>query len=238
MAGKGKKISKEVRDKIIEEINLQVPYRTIAKKYGVSKTSVVRIKDEYDPGNIHKKLQREKLVLYNKMKSAAKTKAIIKRGDLLAENMINVGKIIIYGAEKLIEIVENSEKRVTSMLKDLKELRNYVSNCKELDPETEKAPLIAEIEKTISLAGNYYATNKILIEAVKELKNHTKTYAELEVEAKAIKQINEFTNAIFNGLNLIDDENYIKFRDYVIEQSELARQFFMTYDETLMDHKN
>ncbi len=62
----------EIKKKVCEDINLGIPYREIAKRYGISKSTVGRIKAKYMP-NVVSKLTKTKYV-----KNSPKTNSNMK----------------------------------------------------------------------------------------------------------------------------------------------------------------
>ncbi len=237
----GKALPEEIKEQIYHQLMHGKSYRQIQRTYNVSISTISRIKKEKSKFFSVKSKPRKPITKRTRKKigDAVVTANLIKKSDLIVNNILDVGKAIIYGAEKVVDIAENSKERITTIVAELEKLNTAVEkHIKFQDGKTgvtQRNDLAKEIYKVIGLVSSYYSSNKLVIDAVKELRGNAETYVKLKIEADVISSLNTFTNSIFEGAELLSDKEYIKFRDYVIENSELGKQLFKKYDETIQD---
>lgn len=235
-----KTISLEEKEKIYGEIIKGKVYRKIAKEYDISIGMVSNVKKELESFFAVKPKQPIKRTRTSrkKQKEAILAKRIYDRSDIIIGNILNVGRTVILGAEKVLEIADKSDERVKEIVFNLNNLNKLISEntCFEdgNDSKTLKANLIKEIHKTIDGVSSYYATNKIVIEAVRELRKHAEAYSNLKAEADSLTAWTTFFDAIFEGCEVLSDAEYIKFRDLVINKSEMGKQMFAKYDPQIV----
>ena len=239
MQKQGKALPDEIKEQIYHQLLHGKSYRQLQRIYNVSLSTIARIKKEKGKFFSVKPRPRKPITRRTRKKigNAVVTANFIKQSDLIINNILDVGKSIIYGAEKVVDIAENSKKRVNDIVAELEKLNKAVEkHIKFQDGKTgvtERKELVKEIYKVIGLVSSYYSSNKLVIDAVKELRGNAEAYAKLKIEADIISSLNTFTNSIFDGADLLSDEEYIKFRDCVIENSELGKQLFKKYDKTI-----
>ena len=228
---------KKAREKkIMIEVRKGTPYLKISEKFGVAVSTVSRIKARNDPEFAENaRIAREKKELL-KYKLAATTRTMIRSGELLVDNMLHTMNIIVYGVDKLHGGVENAEKRIdtmqsdlSSLVKQLDEKINFPVNDKGKQPERDA--IIKKIYTVLDQLSQFYPTNKILIDGVNGMRQHVETYTKLRIEEHAVRGLKNFFDVFFEGLNLLDDDNYTKFRDFLCTNSELSKQLFSSFDK-------
>lgn len=231
-----KATSYEQEIKILKDIEMMMKYEDISAKYGISKSTISRIKSKHNPELQKSRLLEKQIKELSGKQKIAITKSIIKNGELVFENMLSTLNIIIYGVEKLYNIAERAEDRLDKMQTGLEKLlkdvnKNITFPIDNKGKQKEKDDLIKKIYTVLGQITQFYAVNKILIDAVNGLKGHAETYTKLNLEANAIHGLIEFFNTLFEGLNLLNDEQYEKYRDFIISNSELGKQLFSTFDK-------
>jgi len=231
-----KKSTTEIEEQqILKDIENLVPYEEIARKFGISKSTVSRIKSKHDPEVQKAGLLKKQKKFINQKQQAAVTRAVIKRGDLIIDNLLDSLKVILYNVSKLHQIAEKSENRLDDMCDNLSKLAEAVNNKFDFPidkngNQPEKDSLIKKIYSTLGLVSSYYPTNKILIDSVNSMKSQVETYHKLNLDLDAVKSLKEFLDVFFEGMNLLSDENYVLLRDFMISKSEVAEQLFSSFD--------
>ena len=232
----GKKINKiQFERNVLKAINQRIPYVQISKKFGISKSTISRIKARNDPEvKKARKLKRQEKEFSQKQKIAI-SRSMIKNGELIVQNLVRSLNVIVFGVEKLYGIVEDAENRLNVMQSDLEKLvkqidgnMSFSTNKKGKQPERDA--IIKKIYTVLGQLSQFYAINKILIDGVNGMRQHVETYTKLRIEEQAISGLKEFFDAMFEGFNLLDDESYVRVRDFIISRSELGRQLFKSFD--------
>lgn len=239
---KGKHLSEEQKEEIYTEIIRGVSYRRIAKNHRISISTVTRVKKEKASFLAPKPKKTRKMsnATKNKISNAVATNNILKKSDIIIGNILDVGKAIVKGAEKLDDIADNSQQRVDGLLEILKEVNEKLDVGLEVNENDRacvkrKEDLMKRVDKTLRLVGSYYSANKLVIEAIRELRAHAETYVKIKMGADAIESLDTFVNAIFSGMESLSDEEYLRFRDHVVENSELGKHILSKYDPTIQN---
>jgi transposase-like protein len=239
---KNKRITDAKRQKIYDDILHGASFRSAARKHKVSVATVSKIKKEFEDNSpVPIKPKKRKPVTKRtkkKIKEGIAVSKMVKESDIIIGNILDVGRAIIKGAKKLDDIADNSQQRVDDILKGLTEVREMLEDCIEVKGNDRlgaksKEDLMKHVYKILGLISSYYSSNKIVIEAIRELRGHAETYLKIKMGADVMQAITNFADAIFEGAEKLSDKEYIKFRDIVIERSELGRQLFSKYDPNL-----
>ena len=226
------------KQSIYDEIVRGVSYRRISDKFKIAVSTVSRVKQDFEKITPLKvTIEKKKITVRTKKKisDGVVVSNMIKKSDIIIGNILDVGKAVIFGAEKLVDIVENSEERVSEILDGLNKLIEHIENNIPFaggdDGIKEKNDIVKDIYKVLAITGSYYSSNKIVIEAIRELRGHSETYVKLKMEADIIATLDIFVKSIFDALNLISDDDYTIFRDHVIQNSEMGKRLFAKFDE-------
>lgn len=239
MAKKLTEKQREVRDKkILEAISNHVKYAIISKKFGISKSTITDIKKKYDPVLKEKaRLAKVERVMTGHQEAAI-TQHMIKSGELIVDNMVNTLKAIVYNVDKLYGVVEESRAEIKGMEENLQNVCDAVDSkiyfpMDENGKEPEREKLLNQIYKLLNQLGNLYPMFRIIIDGTDGIRKQVDTYTKLKIEEHAVRGIMEFFKAFFIGMNLLSDNEYTKLRDYMVENSSMARRSFKHWDNEI-----
>lgn len=234
-----KKISEKVENEIFEELKAgKLSYSKIAKKYGVGKGTITRIKNRKDKNLEIDNSDKHTLTIQHrrKLREAAIRKDIVKKSPIVVAGLINVLQGIEYSVTNLIEINEESRETTEKIVEELEKLNENVdkyihnidvnSNGKDVGKEQ----LIKTIYKAAADAGNFYARETIRIKAISELRSQIETFVKYEGLFKEFTNTREFIDNLFKAMNVLSDEQYKIYRDRIVELYEPARDYFELYE--------
>ncbi len=146
---------------------------------------------------------------------------------------INTLEALQYSVSNLVEINEESKEKSEKIVEELEKLNKTIDkNLKALDTDSvkEKNDLIKDIYKVIGAAGNFYARETVRIKAIAELRGQVELSLKQEAIVKAIENFKELTVTFFNAMNVLSDNEYIKFRNRVIELKPDAKIWFDEFE--------
>jgi len=232
-------IPKHIKDKVWEAINEGVSYSMISKNLNLSKASVCRIRKEYEiASGIQvevKTLSQREIERRKKIGRSAVAADAVRKADLITEGFINAFETISYDAKHLIEIINHSKTEADS-LKELQE--TILSNFEEyIDIESDsvqkatmKLDLIVAIRQSIQKINDFFTRDMIRIKAVGEMRKHLETFLKMKQEIMDVQTIKKMFDAFFESCDELDDENYIKYRNKVIELAPVTKKLFMEFE--------
>ncbi|HEX2868687.1 MAG TPA: hypothetical protein VHO03_16725 [Ignavibacteriales bacterium] len=222
--------------------------RQLAQDYECSTTPIVRIlkkfEGKYSKGSVEvikrespKKTisRREEKRRRDLAKSAINT-TIIKKSEIIVNNVIEVLSGIKYCITNLEEIQSEQKEKSDEVVKNLEDLLDMVEKYIKLPNDEkgkEKESIIKAIFKTIADAGNFYARDMLRIKAIGELREQFNTYMKFQVDIKAFSEVKTILDAFFFGLEVLTDEQYIRYRNKVTSIAPATAGLFSTYEEGL-----
>jgi uncharacterized protein YbcI len=229
-------IPQHIKVKIWEEIEKGTSYSLIAEKWQTCKSSVSRIKAEFEKAAgkeiIVKPISKNEIKRREGIGKAAATIQIIKKADFISNSFIDAFQLIAYNAEHLAEVIDHSKTEADSLKEKQEEI---LSNFKEyIDGEpgsvkqsTMKADLIIAIRESIQKMNDFFARDTIRIKAVSEMRKHLETFLKLKAEIMEIEQIKKLLDAFFNAAMELNNEQYVVWRDKVIENAPHTIAWFI-----------
>ncbi len=228
------KSSKEIEDQIVGLLKAKKSYSEIAKITGVSKPTISRVKNRNTnlitiPKNDQVSVSRRR-----KLSEAAIRVGLVKRGDAVAGNLLNLAYNMQYIAEKMVGIVDKSEGKIQEIMDGLsrvEEIAREQIEAQDKDEIYDQEKVITAIRKALSYVGNFHAAQDIIIKAAKEFRESQTTFVKLELEAKALKDIKDLLDAIFESLNVLDDKDYERVRARAIELYPAIRNIFSAHEK-------
>ncbi|MEM5777891.1 MAG: hypothetical protein QXJ06_05635 [Candidatus Aenigmatarchaeota archaeon] len=221
------KISKEIEDKVFEELKKGSSYSVISKKYGIAKVTIHRIKNRRDNNLEVDRSNKRTIATRRKIREAAICNQIIKNSEKIIPEMIDVLEGIKYAINNLIEINEDARTRLPDNLLGI--VLEKIEKSEIFDKK-EKESLIVEIQKTIDKVKSYYGLQKIRIDAINSLKEQMKIFMDYKLELQALKHMKSLLDALFYGLRYLEPEYYLKFREVVIEHYPESKEVFRAFD--------
>lgn len=228
-----KKIPENIENQILEDLKESIPYSEIAAKYNVSKAVITKIKKRSDENLEVNKPSKQTISHRRKIKEKAIQRNIINNSELIVNGYVNTIHALQYSVSNLVEINEESKEKSEKIVEELEKLNETVDkNLKATDTDEvkEKQKLISDIYKVIAAAGNFYARETVRIKAITELRGQVELSLKQEAIVKAIENFKELTVTFFNAMNVLSDNEYIKFRNRVIELKPDAKIWFDEFE--------
>jgi negative regulator of replication initiation len=170
-----------------------------------------------------------------KLSNAAVANRYWQDADLIIGKHIDVLNGIIWGIGYLKNITEKQEQRSESVINFLEAIYETVSDDLKTftkEDEKEKNKLIHNIYLALNKSSQFIAGQNLMVSAIDKLRQYLSFYNEREVEIKAMQEIKNMLEAFFQGVQVLDRENYKKFKERVNELSEFSRKFFAQYETT------
>jgi len=235
------KLSDETQQAIIKDLEDGLSYAEITKKYGLkSKSIITRIKREHlsyikqsSPANLrtsdNPKTRKKMLEIQN----VAFVQEVQRKSDIIVGNIIDVLEGLKYSAQNLIEINEHARAEIEQINS---KLANIIANLEEIkngaDEETKNNinTVLIAARTTLSNISNYYQRQKIRIDAINSLKEQFKVFFDYEIMAKTMMGVKQLIKDIFETLNIINDNEYVKFRDELIRRNPATQGLFEQYE--------
>lgn len=228
-----KKIPENIENQILEDLKKSIPYSEIAAKFNVSKAVITKIKKRSDENLEVNKPSKKTISHRRKIKEKAIQRNIINNSELIVNGYVNTIHALQYSVSNLVEINEESKEKSEKIVEELEKLNETVDkNLKATDTDEvkEKQKLISDIYKVIAAAGNFYARETVRIKAIAELRGQVELSLKQEAIVKAIENFKELTVTFFNAMNVLSDNEYIKFRNRVIELKPDAKIWFDEFE--------
>lgn len=228
-----KKISENIENKILEDLKESIPYSEIAAKYNVSKAVITKIKNRTDKNLEVTKPSKKTINHRRKIQEKAIQRNIINKSELIVNGYVNSLEALQYSVKNLVEINEESKEKSEKIIEELEKLNKTVDEklkANSTDDVKEKNDLIKDIYKVIGAAGNFYARETVRIKAITELRGQVELSLKQEAIVKAIENFKELTVTFFNAMNVLSDNEYIKFRNRVIELKPDAKIWFDEFE--------
>ena len=236
-----KKIDEQTEEKIFEDIKREVPYSVIAKRYGVGRATISRIKNRKDKNLEVEKPNKQTIGRRRKKRELAVQREIVKKAPLIVSGMLNVLQAIEYSVTNLVEIQEESQTESKKISEELIKLNENVEkyildvDVNKNGVDVGKQKLINNITKAIAEAGNFYARETVRIKAIAELRGQAETFAKYEVMIKGLSHIREFIDNLFKAMNTLPDDVYKEYRNRVIELYPAGKDYFDFYETEVED---
>ena len=222
-----------IKEKIWKEIQNGVPYSLIASKWGVGKSSVNRIKNEYEKlaGKVlePKPITKTEIRRREKISKAAVTLHSINKAKFISASFLDAFQLIVYNAEHLTEIIAHSKTEADSLREKQEEILEAFNKYVELSPES-KVDIIIGIKASIQKINDFYMRDTIRLKAVGEMRKHLETFLNLKKEIMDVELIKKTLDAFFVGCNKLDDQTYFIYRDAVIEAHPPNKTLFELFE--------
>lgn len=228
-------IPKHIKDKVWEDICHKVPYSMICEKWGIkSKGSITNIKDEYSAAEgvvpEKKPVSRREIKRRENISKSGITVHAYKRGEIIADGFLNAFEVIAYNAQHLMEVIDHSKTEADSLKEKQEEILEAFKKYVELPPEA-KADVVIGIKVSIQKITDYFTRDMIRIKAVGEMRKQLETFLKMKQEIIDIRTIKNMMDAFFNAADELDDANYRKFRDKVIEHAPITSRLFAAAEQ-------
>jgi len=229
-------IPQHIKVKIFEEIEKGTPYSMIAEKWQTCKSSVARIKAEFEKAagkEIEKKpVSKNEVKRRENISKAAVTLQTIKKASFISDSFIDAFQLITYNSEHLMEIIDHSKTEADSLRVKQEEILSNFKEYIDMDPGSEKEPkakadLIFAIRESIQKMNDFFARDTIRIKAISEIRKHLETFLNLKAEIMEVEQIKKLLDAFFNAAMELTDEQYVVWRDKVIEYAPYTITWFI-----------
>jgi hypothetical protein len=162
----------------------------------------------------------------------------MKKSEIIVHEMIDVLEGIKYSVRNLTEIQESQQTKsneVVSTLEKLKEdmdqflIATNEGSIKNL--QMERAAMLKRISLALVEAGSWFNRDILRIKSIAEIRNQLEAFVNMEIVGKGLEQAKNILNALFEGMNSISDESYIKFRDRAIELNPGIRILFERFEQ-------
>jgi hypothetical protein len=228
-----KKISKNTEQQILIELKKGTTYSEIVEKFQVSKGLITKIKNRSDAKLEVKKASKKTISHRRKIQEKAIQRNIINNSELIVNGYVNSLEALQYSVKNLVEINEESKEKSEKIVEELEKLNQTIDEklkANNIDDVKEKNDLIKDIYKVIGAAGNFYARETVRIKAITELRGQVELSLKQETIVKAIENFKELTVTFFNAMNVLSDNEYIKFRNRVIELKQDAKSWFDEFE--------
>jgi len=156
---------------------------------------------------------------------------MIEKSEIIVNGIIDVLAGMKYSIKNLEEI-QDAQKKDKDLV--MYELQDLVKFCKKLREENkndkiEKEEIIERINSTLNDIFIYYNDkdrDNIRIAAIAELRKQFHEYRDSEIVAKGILQVREILKTFLEATTVLDERDYLKYRDRAIELNPAVRGFF------------
>jgi len=199
----------ELENKVYEALkkNNFKHLREIAKQFDLSLGTVSKMKDRVEAraaGKTHKKRKKKTTQkTIRKLQSAAVGNQMIKRSQIIVNNVIDVLAGLKYSVSNLEEMQDKyskEDKEIISELKGLNEkIEDFLETCVEEPNSLEEAEarikakmeMVVRIGDSINKVNDYYRRDTLRIKTIQELRKQFETFVNMEIVAKGITQVKE-----------------------------------------------
>ena len=226
-------IPRHIKVKIWEEIKKEIPYSIIAVQWQTSKSSVSRIRKEYEKiegtVNTGKPVSTAERQRREKIGKSAVTVAAYRKAEYISEGFLNAFEVISYNAQHLIEVINHSKTEADSLKEKQEEILEGFKKYVEMSAE-QKVDVVLAIRQSIQKINDFFTRDMIRVKAVGEMRKQLETFLKLKTEIMDIQTIKKMLDAFFTGCNELDDVNYIKYRDSVIKNAPYTARLFVAHE--------
>jgi hypothetical protein len=230
-----KEIPKHIKDKIWQAIQNGVPYSSIAGQWQVSKSTVARVKEEFEKESgkqpEKKPISKNEIKRRENISKAVTTYHSLNKVKFISTSFIDAFQLITYNAEHLAEIIDHSKTEADLLKEKQEEILEAFKKYVELPPEA-KADIVIGIKSSIQKINDFYARDMIRLKAVGEMRKHLETFLNLKKEIMEIETIKKTLDAFFVGCNVLNDADYVAYRNAAIESYPAIERLFMLFEAT------
>jgi len=227
------KISDKTLRVTIELIKLKTPYRKIVQMVPEIKSTsmVTRIKKFYIDGEKPKKTVMSERTK-RKIQKTAKQNRIIKKSEILVDGMLNILKGFEYMILNLENIQERHEREYPELVKELRKLNSKLKQVitEEIIEEESIKKLLEKITKTTEKAGDIFYHSDIRIRAISSLRKQFESFYRIKADAEVLKNIGKIIDAFIEGCEVLEDEDYFRYKEKVISKNDSTVGWFQKYE--------
>jgi len=212
--------------------------QSLANKHNCTKSKIQRIISKHSLKRtidkaVAKKVEKHKNQQAGKLLKEETEKEIKNRSAELVENYLNVLQTINTAVKESLQINQQAKELSESVPEQLKDLIQYLEsgiNEQLFDDEKEANQARQAIFKTISNISDFYSKMDIRIKSLSELGRWVDRFVKYEEDRIIVKTMTDITEAFFQGLNILDEENYQKLKRYIIEKNPGTANYFNQYE--------
>ena len=248
---KQKEISQEERDlyanwlKQYQEEKLS--YQQIADKYGTNRTNVMRKialaknnveppKKKGKPGPKPRKPSNKEIARRNKISDSAIATSLVKQAPIIVNGIVNILSAVEYSIRNLTSIQDEAQEKSDNIVAELTEISDNVSKFVSINPnkdgyDAEKTKMLDAVWKAIAKASNFWNRDVMRIKAIEEIRKQMESYKKLQLDMEAFGRVTSILDAFFVAMDELDDRNYAKYRDKIIEIAPAVGELFTAYEK-------
>jgi hypothetical protein len=218
---------------VVELIKQQHPYREIMKKFPALKSTsmIARIKKVFISGE-KPKLKKLSDTTKRKIQTAATERKALEKSDLIVNRYISVIDAFSYSITNLDEIqrLHKSEtEKIFILLNEIIKRMDEFSAKSEMDAEDTLSIRTSLLEAANKVA-DIHKNSLLRIKAIDSLRGQMDSFLKFKIQIEGIEQINNLIKAFFKGTEVLNDEQYFRFKEAVIDYDKFARVFFDRWD--------
>lgn len=221
------KISQKKRELIVNDIKAGLTYSEIVKRHKVSKSFITKMKKIAGIQGADKLKARSE-----KIQAMTNDLLVIKEVNKLV-NLIDSNSNFANIANKVMTIVDDIDRKERDLDSRLNDINNKLTEFLETKTEIaedDKLALLKRIKKASYDVSDYFKITELKLKAIKEFKDIQRIFIELESKIKDFKGIQTLMFALFYGFKTLTDKDYLKYRNFVIEQYPETRSYFLAYE--------
>lgn len=235
-----------IKDKIWGEVCQKIPYSLIAKNWNVSKGTVSNIKKEYQKKNgiveppkpVSVQEQKRRL----RIGRAAVVQSSLRKAEFIADGFVNAFDVIAYNSQHLVDIIDQTKEEADTIktiqeeiLEHFKKLEGGTTEGDERENKSQKEEdfdLRFAIRQSIQKINDFFPRLMLRIKAIGEMRKQLETFLKLKQEIMDIVTIRKMFDAFFTACDELDDVNYRKYRDRVVQLAPVTSRLFSSYEQT------
>jgi hypothetical protein len=239
------------QEEIIRDVKLGVPYSQIKEKYGLNSTSIItrlmkrfRIEEQKDMLKTAKKqheedkpetpasAQKVKPMSQRQRKAIQKGAIafhVLNKAEIITDRFIDVFKGMKYTISEFIDVNEGMKEYQVEIPIHLHKLIDLLKNNQSFDRE-EKEQFNLLIYHSLKAISNIYANVDRRIASLRELNNSLEKYGKVFQQLQFMEGINRLMEVFFEGLNMVDDEQYFRIKGFIIGREPFSEQYFNKYE--------
>lgn len=204
-------------------------FRELEKKYYVSTTTIRKIIK-------HENKTQDEKIKHSTAKAEQRTREIKRREEvrlsiyeeIVRGEYIDISQAIRDSIKDMLELNDQVKKAIPEIISGIEELNNKIDDL--ADPKLDRG-LLKYIHMVYGMVNSVYAQGKLRIESRKELGNWIDRYKEFEMQVQLMQYYENVLNALFEGLNKLNDTEYAIIKETAIGSFEATARYFNQNEE-------
>jgi hypothetical protein len=154
---------------------------------------------------------------------------IFNKADIITDGYIDVFEGIKYAISEFIDINEEMKEDPVEIPMQLHKIIDTLKGNQTLDTE-EKEQFKLLLYQTLKVITNTFSNVDRRIASLRELNNSLEKYSKLFQQLQFIEGINRLMDVFFEGLDIVEDEQYFRIKAYILNKEPFAEKYFNQYE--------